>query len=615
MRLLRPIPLILCAMAGSAAVPGPQAILARARQAQGGQAWDMVTALRSVGRLETSGLAGPLDLLEELATGANVTRVDLGAIQQTEGFDGRQAWVQDSSGVATVKGDAEALQNAANGAYMASRAYWYPDRWPAECSTLGLRTEGGRNFQVLGILPRGGRAFELWFDAATGLLDRQVVPDGRATETTRFADYRDFAGLKLPFSVRSGNGKAEFDEVIHYERFVLGGSIPPGAFAVPAPPPPDSGFEGEAQESTFPIEVEEDGHVYFRAKVPGKGAFWFCLDSGAEAAAITPRAVKAMGLHGQGAVQAGGVGAQVETAQAVKVERLLLGAAWMRDQIFWSIPGLEAIGDVQGEPCAGVLGSNLFKRFVVRVDYGKRAVTLIRPEAWHPPAGAVAVPFVFNRSIPQVEGALDGIPGSFTLDTGSGTTLDVCSPFVARHHLVANAGVLYPMTPYGGIGGEGLGFETRARELRIGALTLKSPIVGLSTLKAGAFADPNTIGNLGGRFFRRFVVTFDYPHQVVHFQANAHSDDRDLWSNTSGLRVKVEAGTARITTVLPHSPAQENGLLPGDQILEINGYPVKDLTHGQMAAQIDAAPGTQLALKLQSGDQTRVVSLVLRDLL
>ena len=394
-------PVILFAFVAGAAVPAPQAILDKAKEAQGGGAWDRVIALRSIGRLETSGLAGPMEVLEDLATGANVTRVDLGAVQQTEGFDGRQAWVQDSSGVATVKGDTAALQDAANGAYMASRSYWYPERWPAERSYLGLRTEGRREFQVLSILPRGGRAFELWVDAATGLLDRQVVPKGSTIETTRLLDYRGVAeGLKLPYSIRIENGTAAFDQVVHFERFVLDERNSMRAFTVPAPPPPDSGFEAEAQETKLAMDVDEEGHVYFRVKVLGKGPFWFCLDTGAEAAALTPTAAKVLGLHGQGAVQAEGVGEKSEMAQAVRVDRLEIGAAWVRNQTFWAIPGLDVIGDIQGEPCAGILGANLFKRFVVRIDYGKRELTLISPEAWHPPTGGVTIPFVFKRSIP-----------------------------------------------------------------------------------------------------------------------------------------------------------------------------------------------------------------------
>jgi len=69
--------LILGALAASvcfAAEPPPQGILARAKEAQGGSAWDRVECLRSFVHLETAGLAGPLEIVEDLKHGANLSR-------------------------------------------------------------------------------------------------------------------------------------------------------------------------------------------------------------------------------------------------------------------------------------------------------------------------------------------------------------------------------------------------------------------------------------------------------------------------------------------------------------------------------------------------------------
>ena len=57
----------------------------------------------------------------------------------------------------------------------------------------------------------------------------------------------------------------------------------------------------------------------------------------------------------------------------------------------------------------------------------------LRQPGVRPPG--TAVPFVFYQTIPQFKGTVDGLSGTFEVDTGSRGSLTLMSPYVASHNL------------------------------------------------------------------------------------------------------------------------------------------------------------------------------------
>src|SRR5882672_5725272 len=88
------------ALAASAAYADQHAtdVLAQAKAAAGGAAWDGVHFIRTRARVDTSGLSGPSETLEDVRTGAAVTTYQLGPMKGANGFDGKTVWTQDNSG-------------------------------------------------------------------------------------------------------------------------------------------------------------------------------------------------------------------------------------------------------------------------------------------------------------------------------------------------------------------------------------------------------------------------------------------------------------------------------------------------------------------------------------
>lgn len=611
----------LCAAAGSLAAatiaPEAAAVLARAKQLSGGKAWDAVANRTVHARLHVGGLDGTAEATEDVLGCRHALRYSLGPLSGAEGFDGKTPWTADASGQARAEESAEAREAAADEAYRTCLAFWYPARWPAEVTLDGRTEEGGRRFDVLLITPRGGRPFKLWIDAGTGLFDRVVEAAGIETRTSFFSDFREVQGVRVPFSTRSTNGDTRYDQLVTVESIRFDQPLAAGAFAMPAPPPADFALAGGATSTSVPFELLNN-HIYLDVKLDGKGPFRLLCDTGG-ANILTPRLAKTLGLSPQGALQGRGVGDKSEDVGLVKVAALGVGAATLRDQVF-AVYDLDPLSSAEGVPANGLIGYEVFKRFVVRVDYEHRTLTLTLPAAFAYHGAGVAMPFKFNGHIPQVEGAIDGIPGAFDIDTGSRASVDLLGPFVQQHGLRERYAPKLEGVAGWGVGGPALSQFARAGSLRLGGLEVSHPVIELTLQTKGAFSDKYVAGNVGGALLSRYNLVFDYSRQRLVFERHAGSDlpipfDRaGAWMNLA-----TEAPPAlpafEVIDVYAGGPAAEAGMLRGDRIVEVDGKPPGDLSLPALRERLRTdPPGTRIRFTVLRAGQRGEVVVVLRDL-
>jgi len=609
-----PVPV---ATAGSGGPPSAAAaILAGAKAAAGGKAWDAVATQRVRARLHAGGLDGTVESITDVRTGRYVDRYALGPTSGAGGFDGKTVWSQDAAGQPRAEDSEDARRGAADEAYRRSLAYWFPERWPAEIESLGSRAADGRRFDALRITPRGGRPFELWIDAATRLIDRVVEAGAIETRTTFFTDYREVDGVKVAFGQRSTNGDTRYDQLVAAESIAWNQPVATSAFAMPAPPAPDFILAGDATSVSVPFELFNN-HIYVDVKLDGKGPFRVVCDTGG-ANIMTPELAAGLGLKPEGALQGRGVGEKSEDIGLVKVARLEVGGATLRDQVF-AVFNLGQLATAEGVTQNGLIGYEVFRRFVVRVDYEHRTLTLTLPAAFSYHGGGVVVPFKFNGHIPQVEGAIDGIAGAFDIDTGSRASVDLLGPFVDAHGLRARYAPKFEGVAGWGVGGPALAQFARAGSLRLGGLEVPRPVIELTLQTKGAFTDKYVAGNVGGALLSRFNVTFDYSRQQLIFERHAGSDqpipfDRaGVWLN---LEERVPAPPAFVVIdVYAGSPAAAAGLLRGDRILAVDGKTPAELSLPALRERLRSDPsGTSVHLTVDRAGQHSEVVVVLRDL-
>jgi Aspartyl protease/PDZ domain len=611
--------LVLCHCAPRSAIEAPaagpgqaaQAALARFKQATGGAAWDAVQTLHTTGTLETGGLTGSFESFEDLPTGRQASSFHLGPISGSSGFDGASGWSRDQSGSVHVTDAPQARAATLSEVHRAARAYWNPERMPAEIRLDRTVEEGGRRFEVVHVTPAGGRLYEMWIDTNSGLLDRVVEQGDNDVTTTFYGDYRRAGGLVLPHEIRASTGNPAHDNRIAVAQARVGAAEPTQRYARPASAIADVELAGHGDTAELPFELYNH-HIYVQARLNGKDPVRLLVDTGG-VNLLTPAAATALGIEFQGAMEARGAGAESVNMALAQVDSLTLGDATLRDQVFYVID-LGRLEDVEGVPFAGLVGFEVFKRFAVTIDYADRRLTLVRPERFEYHGQGTAVPFVFQHRIPQVEGTLDGIPGAFTIDTGSRASLTLHAPFVAEHGLLARYAPTVEAMAGWGVGGPVRSHRARAGELALGDVKVPGVAMDLFTGDRGAFAAQHVAGNIGGGVLARFTVTFDYAHQRMYLEKNRFFDQPDT-HDRSGLWINRGGNAFTVEDVVPGSPAAQAGVRVGDHITAVDGQAPAALSLADTRARWrSAAPGTRVRLRIENAQGGREVDVVLRDL-
>ncbi len=585
------------------------AILDANKAASGGSAWESKETLKENYDLSGDQLTGKGNSLTDLRDGRSMGSYDMGPISGADGFDGKDAWNKDSSGTITLEQGGDERAHAVNDAYRGANLWWRQDRGGAKIVSDGQKTDGGATFDVLTIVPKGGMTFDAWFDGKTHLLMRVLEKRGAQLITTSFSDYRTVDGVKLPFKAVIDDGEGpKYLQTIMITRAEFVPEQQASAYAPPHVTVTDFAIAGGAKEATTPIKVINN-HIYADVSVNGKGPFLFIFDTGG-ANLVTPAVAKELGLKSQGAVDVHGAGEGVMNAGFTKVNSVAIGKASIKSQPFVVLP-LDAMSDVEGVTEKGMIGFETFKRFVTRIDYAGGTITLIDPKKFDPKDAGTPVKFVFNGSIPEIQGTFEGEPGKFDIDTGSRAGVTLTKPFAEKIDFRVKHPKGIDCVDGWGVGGPSTGYVARGKMLMLGDVKVPGIVVSYATQKKGAFAGNEYAANIGSGILKRFIVTFDYNNKVMYLKpAAVPLTDVDTFDR-SGMWINDSKDGFKIVDVTAKGPADAAGLKTGDVIVSIDGKLAGETTLPDLRKRLrDDAAGAKIKLGLQNG---KAVTLTLRD--
>jgi predicted aspartyl protease len=598
-------------VANETPAPTIAALLAGARAAAGGAAWDRLGALRAEGRILTSGLQGSWQESADLRRGRFRTAVDVGVFRVSEGFDGRDRWRQDASGGVHALDAAFTRTNRVTDAWFARRAWLQADAGDEAATGWGpvtVREEAGRRFHVVTATPNGGRPAELWFDARTHLLARSVRRMPISTQTTLWDDWREAAGTgaRLPFRIESRDSSGAPPDVVTVARW----SSPPAADAdfARARPPADTTL---AAPTTVPIEVA--GYVTLGATLNGK-TYDFILDTGGHDI-ITPEVAQALGLKPLGAGASGGAGEGTIAQQDVRIARMQIGAATLRDQHFYVIPlGYGTVERGARPPLAGILGLEIFERLAARIDYAGRTMTLRTfAQAGRERRRGEPVPIVFDDDMPLLEGRIAGRPGLMALDTGNAGSMVVQAVWARENGLAESMKGGLELVSFGA-GGESRNWASRIDSLQIGGHEIAHPVARYAEDRAGSFSSITEAANIGTDVLANFALDIDYSRRTIWFERQPGYTPPPF--SRSGLRAyKEEPSAFTVALVTPGSPAAEAGLAKGDRIVSVDGVDATRLSGNDLWHKHVQPAGTSVTYGVARGNEVQRVAVVLREML
>jgi len=230
------------------------------------------------------------------------------------------------------------------------------------------------------------------------------------------------------------------------------------------------------------------------------------LDTGYSITTVNPRWVEPLKLQRAGSVTIVGIAGEEEAPTYSGVDIKIGGATYQPRRVA-AVPS-----EGRRRRRDGILGSGLFRRFVIQLDFREATMRLFDPAAFVYSGKGAKVPLLVRRDTPELSAAIplpDGrsIDGRFELDTGCDDGVCLGREFIEEHKLdiALNAG--------GGGVKRGVGGEARIESGQIRALKLgaeEARQISASFFRDGSPAGKGMAGHIGMQTLRQFLVTFDF---------------------------------------------------------------------------------------------------------
>ena len=191
-------------LASGAFAQSPSKIISQANKAFGGEkALKAVTSWQQTGKI-TRLSDGANGKYAAMAASGNLYggMYDIGGFEVASGYNGKSGWARDSkNGLRTLTGDA--------GKYFQAEALYRNARWldakkvKSKLTTGGNANIDGKSANIVILTTDKGVQIKLYFDAATGLLVREELPQIASVKIFDYNDYRVVNGVSTPYSIKT----------------------------------------------------------------------------------------------------------------------------------------------------------------------------------------------------------------------------------------------------------------------------------------------------------------------------------------------------------------------------------------------------------------------------
>ncbi len=357
----------------------------------------------------------------------------------------------------------------------------------------------------------------------------------------------------------------------------LGAEAPAYVSAAPAAAPPVS------NTGVLRVPFQLVRHkILVPVRINGSAVYDFVLDSGSPAMLLAaPELAPSMGLDLGERLRLHGAGkgepprGAVSRGATVAIEALEESVE-LTGQTVYVLTENPGFGAYLGVRSYGIVGRELFERYVVEIDFERRLLLLHDPEGYAYQGNGEVLDIRVIGGHPHCDGVVvlpDGRRRNLDLviDSGAGSALTLIED--------ARVGVTAPDDAVSrrvgrGLNGEIQGAFTRLPQLELGAVVLTDVVTAFASRRSGIA--PNAQANLGAEVLRRFRVIFDYRHRRLILEPTAALRE-PFEADMSGILLRAEGlelDQLIIEQVRDGSPASLIGIEAGDRLLSLDGRSV-----------------------------------------
>ena len=261
-------------------------------------------------------------------------------------------------------------------------------------------------------------------------------------------------------------------------------------------------FAGGAPDPVGVIPFKLDGKLMLvQASINNAKPVTFVVDTGASHSVFDPKFAKKLGLEtrrsapttgtGRGDVQMFTAAAATMMLNGVKID---IPEPWVIDLSKVPIPAT----------AKGLVGAELFKTYVVRMDPEKSTLTIFAPASYRPSPNVPSIPLIVDGDKLFLEAKLEVPEGKtvthrLRIDTGSESSIN--------DEIARQSAEVRTSTGGGGLGENFASYSGVFSSIEIGPYTIKH------------FWGPAGPGPaIGMELLRRFIITFDGPHGKMYLE-------------------------------------------------------------------------------------------------
>jgi hypothetical protein len=358
--------------------------------------------------------------------------------------------------------------------------------------------------------------------------------------------------------------------------------------------------------------------IVLPVQIGSSDTLWFALDTGAGHGSVNQPVADRLGLALGPRSTAQGAAGSVESRQ-LKPYDLRLGDIHLHIEQGSTFP-LVGLAPRMGHRMDGIVGSELFRRYVVEIDYAHSTLRLYEPSSFHYEGTGERLPLTFTYNLPYVHAAIDlsdgrRLEGRFVIDSGSSQSVILMPLFTGQEKIAATVTKTVAITGQA-VGGQTPSLTGRLGALEMGRLRLEKPLVSLPQGGPAHFAAEGSAGNIGGSILKKFRCTFDYSREEMILEPVSDLAE-PVPFDASGLVLITQGAafdTIVVSRIVPQSPAEEAGIQVGDRLVSIDGTPAADVGVIRLRERLRKT-GDSVTLALERGTRTWTVPLRLRDLL
>jgi hypothetical protein len=223
----------------------------------------------------------------------------------------------------------------------------------------------------------------------------------------------------------------------------------------------------------------------------------------------------------------------------------------------------------------GIIGYSILKDYKTKIDFDNKVIELYPFNAPIDTNKYATINFDFLRGIPIPQFPItielkNGRKLSDTVffDSGAGLSLLVNTPFKKKNNLLESIGKTI-ISESDNLSSKSIQQEAVIKSLQISQFTFGEMPISLSSDTAGVSSYDKYLGILGAEIIKRFNVISDYSRKKIYLKPNSLYNT-PIEYDLSGIRLKLENGKVKVSSVVKESEAYEKGLRENDTIVSID---------------------------------------------